>query len=62
VICTNDSLRGQADEMGIRTIAVPQIGTGYGGLSWKKVRAIIEQLFVNWSRTLYIYGEYVPGR
>jgi O-acetyl-ADP-ribose deacetylase (regulator of RNase III) len=55
-------MRGQADEMGIRTIAIPQIGTGYGGLSWKKVRAIIEEVFADWPGTLYVYEEYVPNQ
>jgi O-acetyl-ADP-ribose deacetylase (regulator of RNase III) len=32
------SMRRQADREGIETIAVPGIGAGHGGLSWKKVR------------------------
>lgn len=56
------NMRDQADEMGIRTIAIPQIGTGYGGLSWKKVRAIIEGVFADWPGTLYVYEEYVPNQ
>jgi putative acetyltransferase len=35
----------QADGEGITSIAMPRIGVGYGGLSWKKVRAIIESVF-----------------
>ncbi len=34
------SMRQQADVEGITRIAVSRIGVGYGGLSWKKVRAI----------------------
>ena len=56
------NMRRQADEMGIQTIAIPQIGTGYGGLSWKKVRAIIEKVFADWSGTLYVYEEYVRNQ
>lgn len=56
------NMRGQADEMGIRAIAIPRIGTGYGGLSWKKVRAIIENIFADWPGTLYVYEEYVPNQ
>jgi len=48
--------------MGIRTIEIPQIGTGHGGLAWKKVRAIIEQVFADWSGTRYVYEEYVPNQ
>jgi O-acetyl-ADP-ribose deacetylase (regulator of RNase III) len=56
------NMRRQEDEMGIQTIAIPQIGTGYGSLSWKKVRAIIEKVFADWSGTLYVYEEYVPNQ
>lgn len=55
-------MRGLADAEGVDSIAIPRIGVGYGGLSWKKVRAIIEQLFDDWSGTLVVYEEYVPER
>jgi O-acetyl-ADP-ribose deacetylase (regulator of RNase III) len=55
------TMRQQADSEGIKTIAVPRIGVGYGGLSWKKVRAIIEQVFADWAGTLYVYETYVEG-
>jgi O-acetyl-ADP-ribose deacetylase (regulator of RNase III) len=54
------SMRGQADGESIRSIALPRIGAGYGGLSWKRVRAIVEQVFSDWPGTLYIYQEYAP--
>ncbi len=41
---------------------MPRIGVGFGGLSWKKVRAIIEAVFGDWPNTLVVYEEYVPGR
>jgi O-acetyl-ADP-ribose deacetylase (regulator of RNase III) len=53
-------MRQQADREGITRVAMPRIGAGYGGLSWKKVRAIIEQVFGGWDGTLYVYEEYVP--
>lgn len=43
----------------VTTIAILRIGAGLGGLSWPKVRAIIEQIFANWPGTLYVYEEYV---
>jgi len=49
-----------ADAEGVRSIAMPRIGTGYGGLSWKKVRAIVERVFGDWPGTLYVFEEYVP--
>src|SRR4051794_41609416 len=54
-------MREQADTEGITSIAVPRIGVGYGGLSWKKVRAIVEAVFGDWPGTLVVYEEYVPG-
>lgn len=57
-----EKMKRQANDEGIRSIAMPQIGTGYGGLSWNKVRTIIERVFDDWSGTLYVYEEYVPGQ
>ncbi len=53
-------MKQRANREGITSIAIPRIGVGYGGLSWKKVRAIIEQTFGEWEGTLYVYEEYVP--
>lgn len=55
------ALRAAADEAGIRSIAVPRIAAGYGGLSWKKVKALIGAAFGDWSGTLYVYEEYREG-
>jgi O-acetyl-ADP-ribose deacetylase (regulator of RNase III) len=55
------SMRTQADSESIATIAIPRIGVGYGGLSWKKVRTIVEAVFHDWSGTLVVYEEYLPG-
>jgi ribA/ribD-fused uncharacterized protein len=54
-------MRRQADGEGITSIAIPRIGVGHGGLSWKKVRAIVESVFDDWPGTLVVYEEFVPG-
>jgi O-acetyl-ADP-ribose deacetylase (regulator of RNase III) len=54
------SMREQADREGISSIAVPRVGAGHGGLSWRKVRAVIERVFADWPGTLYVYEEYAP--
>ena len=54
------SMREQADREGVASIAVPRLGAGYGGLSWKKVRAVVEKVFADWPGTLYVYEEYAP--
>lgn len=50
----------QADAERIRSIAIPRIGVGYGGLSWKKVRVIVDRVFEDWTGRLVVYEEYVP--
>jgi O-acetyl-ADP-ribose deacetylase (regulator of RNase III) len=54
------SMREQADAAGISTIALPRIGVGYGGLSWPKVRALIETAFGDWTGTVYVYETFTP--
>jgi O-acetyl-ADP-ribose deacetylase (regulator of RNase III) len=56
------SMQRQADREGVTTIAIPRIGAGYGGLSWKKVREVIEKVFGDWLGTLYVYEEYTPEK
>jgi O-acetyl-ADP-ribose deacetylase (regulator of RNase III) len=55
------ALRAAADEAGIRTIAMPRIAAGYGGLSWNKVRALIDSAFADWPGTVYVYEEFKAG-
>jgi ribA/ribD-fused uncharacterized protein len=55
------SMRTEADAEDVARIAMPRIGVGFGGLSWKKVRAIIEAVFEDWKGTLVVYEEYVAG-
>jgi N-glycosidase YbiA len=54
-------MRGQADAEAITSIAIPRIGVGHGGLSWKKVRAIVEAIFGDWLALLIVYEDFVPG-
>ena len=55
---TVKEMRRIANAEGIATIAIPKIGVGYGGLSWKKVRPIIETVFGDWPGTLTVYEEF----
>jgi len=55
-------MKRQADAEAVQSIAMPRIGAGYGGLSWKKVRAIVDRIFADWSGTLYVYEAYVEGQ
>lgn len=51
-----------ADAEGIKSIAIPRIGVGYGGLSWRKVRAIIERVCGAWPGILFVYEEFIPSQ
>jgi O-acetyl-ADP-ribose deacetylase (regulator of RNase III) len=55
------ALRSAADEAGIRSIAMPRIAAGYGGLSWTKVKSQIAAAFADWSGMLYVYEEFRAG-
>jgi O-acetyl-ADP-ribose deacetylase (regulator of RNase III) len=55
-------MRAQADAEGINSIAIPRIGVGYGGLSWKKVRAIVKNVFNDWVGRLVVYEDFVEGK
>jgi O-acetyl-ADP-ribose deacetylase (regulator of RNase III) len=54
------ALRATADVEGITSVAMPRIAAGYGGLSWKKIRALIESVFADWSGTMYVYEDFRP--
>jgi O-acetyl-ADP-ribose deacetylase (regulator of RNase III) len=53
-------MRALAKAEGGERLAIPRIGVGYGGLSWKKVRPIIERVFEDWPFTLIVYETYAP--
>jgi O-acetyl-ADP-ribose deacetylase (regulator of RNase III) len=53
-------MRALAEAEGVQRIAMPRIGVGHGGLSWKKVRLIIERVFEDWSFMLIVYEKYTP--
>ena len=53
-------MRELADAENVPNIAMPRIGVGYGGLSWKKVRAIVERVFAGWSGKLIVYEANEP--
>jgi O-acetyl-ADP-ribose deacetylase (regulator of RNase III) len=55
------SMRRQADEAGITRITMPRIGAGLGGLSWRKVKAVVERFFAGWDGELVVIEEYVAA-
>jgi O-acetyl-ADP-ribose deacetylase (regulator of RNase III) len=53
-------MREAADAEKITSIAMPRIAAGYGGLSWKKARSLIEAVFADWPGSVYVYEEFRP--
>jgi O-acetyl-ADP-ribose deacetylase (regulator of RNase III) len=56
------AMREQADAEDVTRLAMPRVGAGPGGLSWTKVKAIIDRAFGDWAGELVVYEEYVPGQ
>src|SRR5262249_15537465 len=54
------TMRELAHAEDVSSIALPSIGVGYGGLSWRRVREIVERLLADWEGALYVYEEYTP--
>lgn len=53
-----ERMRRIADTIGLQSIAIPRIGVGYGGLSWRKVQALVEKAFGDWNGTLIVYAHF----
>jgi len=51
------AMKRVADDIGVKVIAIPRIGTGHGGLEWSKVKLIVEEIFELWAGVLYVYSE-----
>ncbi|WP_165227312.1 macro domain-containing protein [Aquisphaera insulae] len=54
-------MRVIADAEGIDSIAMPRIGVGYGGLSWKKVEEILGRVLGEWPGRAIVYETYVAA-
>ena len=46
----------------IKSIALPKIATGVGGLDWKEVEPIIEEYFGDSNIPVFLYEKYVKGQ
>ena len=52
-----------ADKSGVRSIAMPKIGAGLGGLNWVEVKAVIEKVATNHNKVdLYVVENYSPAK
>jgi len=55
------ALHTLAETESFRSLAVPRLGTGVGGLSWDEVRPLIEQHLGPLAAPVYVYAEYRKG-
>jgi O-acetyl-ADP-ribose deacetylase (regulator of RNase III) len=44
-----------------KTVALPRLATGVGGLDWKEVKPLMEKHLGHLSIPVYVYGTYHPG-
>lgn len=44
-----------------KTIALPRLATGVGGLDWRDVKPLLEKHLGHLSVPIYVYGTHRPG-
>ncbi len=55
-------LRRFVEAEGIRSLALPRIATGVGGLDWKDVQPLVQQHLGSLARPVIVYTTYAAGR
>lgn len=55
-------LRHALEAEGIKSLALPRLATGVGGMDWKEVRELIEKHLGDLEIPIYIYTEYHAGK
>lgn len=55
------SLIKELEEKGLKSVALPRLATGVGGLDWEQVRAEIDKAFAKSNLTVYLYTDYRKG-
>jgi O-acetyl-ADP-ribose deacetylase (regulator of RNase III) len=56
------ALRKLIVEEGLKSVALPRLATGVGGLAWAEVKPLIANQLGDAPADVYVYGEYVPGQ
>jgi O-acetyl-ADP-ribose deacetylase (regulator of RNase III) len=55
------ALRQLAEQENLRSIALPRLATGVGGLAWEDVRPLVAQHLDGLGIPVYVYATYHPG-
>ena len=56
------SLKKIIAEENLKSVALPRLATGVGGLDWNDVRPLIDNQLADAGATIYVYTKYVPGQ
>lgn len=56
------ALKKRAIKDGFKSIALPRLATGVGGLEWAEVLPIIEHELADLNIPVYLYSTYIPHR
>jgi O-acetyl-ADP-ribose deacetylase (regulator of RNase III) len=56
------ALRQVVEEEGWRSVALPRVATGVGGLEWDDVKPLVEQHLGDLGIPVYLYTSYVSGQ
>lgn len=60
-----DSLKALAlivEQEGIRSLALPRLATGIGGLEWADVKPVVEERLAGLAIPIYVYEEFHAGK
>lgn len=56
------ALNGLAQKEDFKSLAVPRLGTGVGGLTWDQVRPLVVQHLGSLAIPVYVYADYRKGQ
>jgi O-acetyl-ADP-ribose deacetylase (regulator of RNase III) len=56
------SLKKLIQKEQLKSVALPKLATGIGGLTWDEVKPLIENQLADVEANIYVYSDYVPGK
>lgn len=55
------ALKKELQERGVKSVALPRLATGVGGLEWEKVYPLLQQALKELTIPVYVYSLYRKG-
>ena len=56
-----DALKKLMEKENLKSVAIPRLATGVGGLDWEEVKKVIYEHIGNLPGTVYVYANYSKG-